>query len=109
MTKNKSNSLIKISFFQALGLGAYCGLVGLVMSNAEHWFQKIPEYFAPLIMLLLLTTSALICGLITLSYPINLFIQEKQINNALRLVFYTILWLILFLSLIVGANLIFRF
>ena len=105
VTKNKHLSLVKISFLQALGLVAYCSLVGLVLAYGNQWFGKIPQYFAPLLSLLLFSTSALICALITLSYPIILFLKNKQPVKALKLIFYTVLWLVFFFSIIIAVNL----
>lgn len=106
MIENKKFSLAKISFFQALGLTTYCSIIGFILANGNQWFSKIPQYFAPLLILLLLSTSALICALITLSYPIILFLKKKQTTSALKLIFYTILWLVLFISIIIAGNLI---
>jgi len=103
----KNNSLIKISFLQALGLVVYCSIVGFALAHGEQWFSKIPQYFAPLLSLLLFSTSALVCGLITLSYPIILSLKKKQPIKALKLILYTVLWLISFILIVIFGNLIF--
>jgi hypothetical protein len=108
MVKNKKRlPLGLIAFFQALGLTAYCALIVIVLFNGQIWFNKIPEYFAPLIMLITLSTSALICGLITLSLPFRMFFIEKQPKKAIKLVSFTVIFLVLFLLLFVIGNLLF--
>lgn len=102
--KNQKYSLVKTALFQALGLTAYCGLIGTLLSFGENWFNKIPEFLAPLIMLVLLSTSALICGLITLSIPLKIFFSDKQPKKAIRLVFYTVIFLLIFVFLFVTVN-----
>ena len=68
----QKKSLVKITLFQALGITAYCSLIGVFLANGNNWFPKMPQFLAPLIMLMLLSTSVLICGLIALYYPIIL-------------------------------------
>ena len=103
--KNKKYSLVKTALFQALGLTAYCGFIGTFLSFGENWFSNIPEFLAPLIMLVLLSTSALICGLITLSIPLKIFFTDKQPKKAIRLVSYTVLFLLLFVLIFIVGNL----
>jgi hypothetical protein len=100
-------SLPKLAFFQALGLATYCSLIGLLMSYGDTIFGKAPNYFGPLLALLLMCTSALICGLIALYNPIILIFKKKKPILALRLITYTVLWLILFITLILIGNCIF--
>ena len=105
MTKEtRKMPLGAVALFQALGIMAYCGLIGTVLSQGNDWFNRIPEFFAPLIMLGMLSTSALICGLITLSYPFILFFNKKQPHKAIKLVIYTALLLALFVTLFVIGN-----
>jgi hypothetical protein len=91
MAKRKY-SLEFIAFFQALGLILYCGLVALLIANGNQIFGMMPNYFGPLLFLILFSSSALICGLITLGYPFILFWQKKEPMQALRLVIYTTGW-----------------
>lgn len=89
-----------MGFFQALGLVAYCGLVATVMWNASQLFKDTPDYFGPFLFLILFSTSALICSLITLGYPFTLYFNKGKKKEAIKLVFYTTYWLV-FLSAIV--------
>ena len=107
-TEKKSLPLGVVALFQAAGLTAYCLFIVAVMFQGNNWFSKIPEYFAPLILLVTLSTSALICGLITLGYPIIIFFNEKNPRKALRLIVGTVLYLIVFVLLFILANILFH-
>ncbi|MCJ7804918.1 hypothetical protein MUP35_04280 [Patescibacteria group bacterium] len=101
MKKKKKLSLKLIAFLQALGLVFYCGLVSLLFWQGENLFGRYPSFLAPLLMLVLFSTSALIVALLTLGYPIVLFWKKKQTMQALRLVGYTAGWLITFIAIII--------
>jgi hypothetical protein len=97
---NNNLSLGFIAFLQATGISVYCGLVGLIFWWAETWFGKMTNYLGPVLMLLLLCVSVLICALIGLGYPFLLFWEEKKTKDALRLVGYTAAWLVFYVLLI---------
>jgi len=99
-------NLSKIAFFQALGIATYCSLVGLLMAYGNNIFGKVPNYFGPLLMLMLLSTSVLICGLIALYYPIILIFKKKKPLMAIRLIAHMILWMIAFIAIILIGNII---
>jgi len=90
-----------IAFCQALGLVVYCGLVSLLFWQGENWFGRYPTFLAPLLIIVLFSTSALIAALLTLGYPFVLFWKKKQTMQALRLVGYTAVWLVFFIVLII--------
>ncbi len=90
-----------IAFLQALGLVVYCGLVGLVFWQGEHWFGPMANFWGPVFLLLLFVASVLISSLIGLGYPIILFWEKKQRVEALKLVVATAAWLALFVLVIV--------
>ncbi len=104
--KQKQN-LVKIAFFQALGLATYCSLIGLLLAYGNNIFGKVPNFFGPLLMLMLLSTSVLICGLIALYYPIILIFKKKKPLMAIRLIAHMVFWLIVFILLILIGNIIF--
>ena len=109
MSKEKKNlPLGVVALFQAAGLTAYCLFIVTIMFQGNNWFSKIPEYFAPLILLVTLSTSALICGLVTLGYPIIILINEKNPRKALRLIIGTVLYLVIFVLLFVVGSLLFH-
>jgi hypothetical protein len=98
-----SRKLFLVSFFQALGVTAYCGLVALLFWRGESWFGKLTGFLGPVFFLVLFVTSALISALIVLGYPIVLFWVKKKTAEAIRLVAYTTGWLILFVLIIVAV------
>jgi len=105
--KKKKFSLRFIAFVQALGLVVYCGLVALLFWRGEKWFGPANNFFMPAFLLVIFATSALICGLLVLGYPIILFWFKKEKTGALKLVVYTAAWLIFFIFLIIPILVIF--
>lgn len=89
-------SIKKTGFLQALGVTVYCSLVGLLFWQGNHLFPKVNQYFAPVTMLLLLSVSVLVCGLLVFYKPYKLFFAEKE-KDAVKLVVSTSLWLFVFL------------
>ncbi|MCL4415234.1 MAG: hypothetical protein M1365_00815 [Actinobacteria bacterium] len=96
MTKN----LFWIGFFQATALVIYCALIALFIWNANQIFGKITDFRGPLLFLLIFVTSALISGVLTLGYPFLLW-QKKESQKALKLVFYTAGFLVVYAILTV--------
>ena len=88
----------KSGFLQALGVTVYCSLVGLLFWQGNKLFPKVNQYFAPVMMLLLLSFSVLVCGLLVFYKPYRLFFTGKK-TEAVNLVAVTSLWL--FVSLII--------
>ncbi len=101
MKKKTKYSLGFIAFFQALGLVLYCGLIAVLFWKGNQWFGRVPNYFGPLLMLTVFTTSALVSAVITLSYPFILW-QKKKLNDAVKLTIYTAGWLVFFTLLILA-------
>lgn len=89
-----------IPFVQALGLIGYCSLISLVFWRGEQWFGRVPNFLGPFLMLIILCTSALICGLIVFSCPVKLYLKTKKFDQPLQLVLSTAAWLVVFSLLI---------
>jgi hypothetical protein len=89
-------SIKKAGFLQALGVTFYCSLVGLLFWQGNHLFPKVNQYFAPVVMLLLLSVSVLICGLLVFYKPYRLFFAGKK-KDAINIVLSTSFWLFAFL------------
>lgn len=89
-----------IAFYQALGIAIYCGLVGLLFWKGNEWFGKVPNYWGPLLFLILFSASALVCAVIVFGYPFILFWEKEKPREALRLVVYTAGWLVFFTLLV---------
>lgn len=87
-------SLCLISFLQALGLAFYCSLVAILFWKGNNLFGNDPNYWGPVLFLIIFTTSALISALLVLAYPVYLIWQKKQIAKAIRLIGYTAVWLL---------------
>jgi hypothetical protein len=89
-----------IAFLQALGLIGYCCLIALVFWRGEQWFGRVPNFLGPFLMLIILCTSALICGLLVFGYPAKLYLKTKKFDQPLKLVLSTAAWLVVFSLLI---------
>jgi len=75
---------------------SYISLVSVIFWKGNDWFPKMNNYVGPLIVLSLFVASALICALITLSYPFTLW-QKGKIKDALKVILYTAFWTIGFI------------
>lgn len=100
-------SIKKTGFLQALGVTIYCSLVGLLFWQGNHLFPKVNQYFAPVMMLLLLSASILICGLLVFYKPYKLFFVEKK-KDVANLVIYTSLGLFFFIFIFFLLMVIFK-
>lgn len=100
-------SVKKQGFLQALGVTLYCLAIGLVVGNGNKLFGNLGLPFGPVFVLLLFSTSALICGAIVFYKPYKLFTNDKK-KEALDTVIATALWLFVFLLVFALALLIFK-
>ena len=89
-----------VALSQAAAATAYISLVGLLFWKGNVIFGKVPNYWGPLVFLILFVVSALITGLLVLGYPFIVFWDQKRPKKAIGLVLYTTLWLSLFLLLV---------
>ena len=89
-----------IAFYQALGVIGYCSLIALIFWRGEAWFGRVPSFIAPFLMLTLLSTSAMICGLLVFAYPVKLYLRTKKYEQPIRIVLLTAAWLVAFSLLI---------
>lgn len=95
----KKNSLF-ISFLQATGLAIYISLVSLIFWKGNEWFGPATNFFGPMLVLTLLVASALICGGMALGYPLYLALEKKKTKEAIRIVAYTTIWVIVFFGVL---------
>ena len=95
----------KQGFLQALGVTFYCALVGVLFWQGNVIFPQMNPYFGPVMMLLLLSCSVLICALIVFYRPCRLFFSGKK-TEAIGIVLATTFWLFLSLILFFGLLLI---
>ncbi|MEK7608046.1 MAG: hypothetical protein AAB495_00485 [Patescibacteria group bacterium] len=96
----KPFAYISKSLLHALGVVLYIGGVALFLTNAEKMFGTGKEFFAPILMLLLLVISASITGLLVLGRPIHLYVQGEK-KTAFTFLFATLGWLVAFAVLLV--------
>lgn len=99
----KNYPLPVIGLFQALGVTAYISLIGVIFWKGNEWFNDMPNYLGPVLMLSLLSTSALICALITLGHPAFLIWKKNQPVQALRLIGFTAGWMVLVVAILMAA------
>lgn len=86
----------KRGFIQALSVAGYCFLVGIIFWLGPKFFPKANPYFGPVMVLILFSTSVLICGLLVFYRPYRLFFEGKK-KEAIDVVVSTSLWLFVFL------------
>jgi cation transport ATPase len=91
----KKISIEKQGLFQALGVAAYCTLIGLLMANGNILFGQMNLVIGPILMLILLSVSVLVCGLLVFYQPYQLFFDGKK-KEAVDLVLFTTGWLVMF-------------
>jgi len=92
-------SIKRLAFLQALGLVIYVGLVATLLSYGEMLFGKFGPYVGPVLILVLLVLSVLICGVLTLWQSLYLF-WEKRYKEAFTLLGWTICWIFIYWILI---------
>lgn len=103
----KEKSLVTVGFLQATAVALYCLLIGLLIINGEQIFGTPDSFLGPAMFLVLFVVSALVVALFTLAYPIMLFWDEKKTKEALKLIGYTVIWLIFYIvSIMVVLSLI---
>lgn len=82
---------------QATGIAAYCLLIGGFLSQASKIFPKDPP-LTPVLVLILFSTSVLICALIVFYKPYTLFFANKK-KQAIDIVVYTAIGLVFYVAL----------
>jgi hypothetical protein len=87
-----NNKTVLHSFLSALGVFIYVSVVAWIMTNGERLFVDAPEFWMPVVMLLLLVLSVAVMGLLIFGRPVYLF-QSGSKLEAIKLLFMTISWL----------------
>lgn len=93
---------IKLGLIQAIGVTIYCGLVGSVMQNGSKLFGQKDNFMTPVFVLIMLSVSVLICGLLVIKKPYELFFDGKK-KEAINVVVYTAVFLFFILLFLFGA------
>lgn len=97
MIKKGKASLAEIALLQAMGIIVYIGLVALIFWKGNEWFGKVDFYLGPVMMLTLLSVSAMVCALLAFGYPFLVMWSQKKPKRALKIVIYETGWLLAFL------------
>jgi hypothetical protein len=86
-----------ISFLQASGFTVYVVVLALYVHYSGNWIPTGPggQLIVIPVSLLLFVISALVSGSLILAYPIHLFFESRK-KEASRVIFETILWLVIF-------------
>lgn len=95
----KNNKLVSYSFVHSVGVLLYTALVVFILNNAPKIFGQTMNYLGALALLLLFVLSATIVGLLVLGKPVLLY-MDGQKKEAIKLLLYTIGWLLLFTLII---------
>ena len=94
---------------EAAGLALYVSLFAVVSQQIQPWLMALnpkPQPMLSIILFLLaFIISAIICGAIIFGYPITLFFDGKK-SEALKIVFWSAVWLIIFFVIFAIATLI---
>lgn len=92
-------------FLQALGVFVYCILVAILLRNGEKLFgSKVEPFIAIVLILILFSTSALICALIVGAYPAFIYFSDSRENlkKALKIIIWSGVWLLYLLVFFIG-------
>ena len=98
----EKKKIIFYGFLHAACAVFYVGLVALVMSRAEKLFDGAPKALGTMAFLLLFVVSAALMGLIIFGRPILWYLGGQK-REALSLVYYTLIFLIVITALIFFA------
>jgi len=78
------------SLGHALLAYAYIFCIALFFNlGLEKMFKSVPEFFAPIIMLLLLVLSASVMAILIFGKPVLLYLDNQK-KEALTMLFYTV-------------------
>jgi hypothetical protein len=105
----KAKNIILKGLYQSLGLAAYCILIAFIMNNLSKLFTSNPGGAINLLQVFMFLTifliSALITGSIALAYPVFMAFR-KNIKEASFIILSTVLWSILFFTIVLVAAII---
>lgn len=97
------NKQISRSFLNALGVIAYVSVVATIMQNGERIFGGINKTTGPIAFLSLFVLSAAITGSLVLGKPVLMFLDNQK-KEAVKLFFYTLLWLALAVIILLAVS-----
>jgi len=98
----KKSKLLLYSLFHSLGVLFYVLAISWFLSNGEKIFNKTGKadsFLAPAVMLILLVISATITGTLVLGRPLLLYLENQKVE-AIKMLSYTIAWLVIIAMII---------
>ncbi|OHA47095.1 MAG: hypothetical protein A3A80_01590 [Candidatus Terrybacteria bacterium RIFCSPLOWO2_01_FULL_44_24] len=98
-------SVKTIGFLQATCLVVYVSVVALAMHYLSQNTIFISQILSIIIFLLVFVISALISSSIILGYPLIMFFNGKK-EEAVRIVLWSIVWLVIFAAVFILIGLI---
>ncbi|MDD5547956.1 MAG: hypothetical protein PHN74_03650 [Candidatus Pacebacteria bacterium] len=102
----KNSKLVYYGIIHSVGVFLYVSAVAFLMFNGEKLFGgKADNFLQPVAMLLLLVVSAAITGSLVLVRPINFYLSGMK-REAVKLLIYTIISLVLITLIVFAANII---
>lgn len=69
---------VRQGLYQALGVAAYCSIIGYIMQNGDKIFGEMDNFLGPITFLIMLSVSVLVCGIIVFYKPYKLFFDGKK-------------------------------
>ncbi|MDD5618687.1 MAG: hypothetical protein PHG69_06285 [Candidatus Omnitrophica bacterium] len=100
----KNKKLLFWSFINSAVCFLYVLGIGWFLFNGENIFGKADNFLMPVALLLLLVVSATITGALILGRPILFYLNGYK-SEAVKLLLFTIGWLIIFTVIILLLNL----
>lgn len=97
-------NLFVSSLRNALATSVYVIIVSFIIINGEKIFGAMNNMLGPIAFLLLFVVSAAITGFLVLGQPVMLYVDNKK-QDAIRLFFLTVAWLIVFTVITLALNL----
>lgn len=98
----KNSKLFSWALIHSLGVVVYVVLLSLFMRNIDNIFSGSDDNFlAPLFMILLFVSSALVTGSLVLAKPIMLYLDGQK-KDGVKLLFFTGASLFIYLILVFG-------
>ena len=98
-------NIITRALINTLGLLAYIILVMNILNNGEKIFGNMPKPIGGITFLLIFVFSALVSSLLILGKPAMLFFDGRK-KEGIRMLFYTMGWMLVIIFLIIAARLI---
>ena len=96
----KNSKLVIDGLVDAVGVAVYIVIIATIMRNIPKMFGTVPEFFGPVVILLLFVLSAAITGGLVLGRPVLLYFDGKR-SDAIKLFFSTVFWLFVIMLFVI--------